>query len=188
MIGTATHTGHPDDLVDDLIARCGGEVLAPAGKRAGGEYDLLTDGHVTRTDMRRLVASGLVSPHGVPADVLADRFGWQGDAGSFVDHYVSTSLAGLAARRERRQGDSWVDQVRPDEDEEPAESMTGTVRDLTGPCLDYLSRLVYGPKRDYASCYAMAVCGHCPMPDDPGTEWAGKARRKVDHYLNGGAA
>lgn len=187
MIGRVTTTGHADDLVDDLIARCGGEVLAPAGRRAGGEYDLLTDGHVSRTDMRRLVAAGLISPHGVPADVLADRFGWQGDAGSFVDHYVATSLAGLAARRDRREGCSWVDQVEPDPEDEPAGPMTGTVRDLTGPCLDYLSRLVYGPKRDYASCYAMAVCGHCEMPPDPGAEWAGKARRKVDHYLNRGA-
>jgi hypothetical protein len=45
---------------------------------------------------------------------------------------------------------------------------------------DYLSRLVYPPKRDYAIKWLEHVIHGAPEPVDPGAEWADKVRRRVD--------
>jgi hypothetical protein len=182
MIGTVSTAGTIDDTIDALMVRTNGERLAPpsssAKAHAGGEYDAYTD-YVSRRDMRRLVAAGLVSSHGMQADQLAHQCGWEGTADTFVAWYLGEALKGLDIRRSHRDGKSWADQVEPDPEElEPA---AGTVSgDLPGAVLEYLLRLVFGQKADYAAEYAYHVCQGAPCPQDPGTDWARKARSKID--------
>jgi hypothetical protein len=45
---------------------------------------------------------------------------------------------------------------------------------------DYLNRLVYPPKRDYAVAWLEHTLNGAPAPADPGAEWADKVRRRVD--------
>lgn len=49
---------------------------------------------------------------------------------------------------------------------------------------DYLARLVYAPKRDYAAAYLAHILDGAPMPEHPGTEWADKVRTKVARILS----
>lgn len=164
MIGQVTESGAAFDIIDALTTRCQGERLAPPAGTTGGEYDHYT-AKVTAQQIKRLTAAGLISSRGRRADVLADVAGWDGDCSEFVAWYVSEGLAGLDQRRDRRNGDEWATQERPDE--------------LPPVVVMYLERLVFEPKRTYAEQYAEAIlCGH-PLPADPGTDWAIKARRKV---------
>lgn len=171
MIGQLTRSEHGFDIIDALIDRCGGERLAPPAGADGGEYDYLTEGKVTSGQVRRLSAAGLISPRGRRADVLADLAGWDGDVSSFVEWYVRQGLAGLDQRRERRTGDEWATQERPD--------------DGTWPVLlvEYFDRLVFTAKRTYAEQYAAHLLHGAPLPVDPGSEWAHKARAKVDRLV-----
>lgn len=174
-------TGDPADPIDALLVRTRGEVLSTV-RADGGEWDYVTDGHVSRRDWQRLVGARLVSRDGLAPDVLADWFGWEGEASGFVEHYVSTCLAGLAWRADRRAGCRWEDQVRPDDDElEPptAPDVHGCA-ELPEPVVEYLMRLVFGAKADYAAAYAEHVFLSGPLPADPGAEWAGRVRHKVD--------
>lgn len=56
------------------------------------------------------------------------------------------------------------------------------------PFGDYLARLVYGPKRDYAAAWIAHVRGGGPLPADPGTPWAAKVRSKVAWYMRQGVS
>lgn len=47
----------------------------------------------------------------------------------------------------------------------------------------WLSTLVFEPKRTYATKYATAKLAGKRGPADPGTEWAKKARTRVDEML-----
>ena len=51
------------------------------------------------------------------------------------------------------------------------------------PIADFLARLVYETKREYATAYAAHRCHGTPLPADPGTDWAMKARVKVDRLV-----
>lgn len=55
--------------------------------------------------------------------------------------------------------------------------------ELPAPVVEWLGQLVYTPKRDYAAEYAAARIAGAELPDDPGTDWARKARQKVDRLL-----
>lgn len=184
MIGQVVEAGRADDLIDALMARTGGEVLAPpnalARAQRGGEYDCYHD-HVSRRDLRRLVAGGLVSVHGMQADRLAHRVGWEGSADTFVAWYLREALRGLDVRLERREGRDWADQAEPD----GPTCTGGGLGDLPQAVTDYLLRLVYGDKATYAAEYAYHRVHGAPCPVDPGTDWARKARGKIDHYLRG---
>lgn len=168
MIGQHTTSGAAFDIIDALVDRCHGERLAPPAGTDGGEYDFYRS-KVTSGQVKRLSAAGLISSRGRRADVLADLAGWDGDVSAFVEWYVSEGLAGLDQRAERRSGDSWETQQRPDE--------LPTVISI------YLGRLVHEPKREYAEQYAEHVLNGGPCPADPGTEWAHKARAKVDRLV-----
>lgn len=50
--------------------------------------------------------------------------------------------------------------------------------------LEWLGRLEYPPKRDYAHAWLRHVLDGIEAPDDPGTEWADKVRRRVE-WLRG---
>lgn len=52
--------------------------------------------------------------------------------------------------------------------------------DLPEAIEEWLARLVFGPKCDYARAYAAAIVTGSQFPVDPGTDWARKARVKVD--------
>jgi hypothetical protein len=53
-----------------------------------------------------------------------------------------------------------------------------------GPMLDdYLGRLVYGPKREYAAAWIAHVLEGASAPADPGAPWAEKVRGKVAYYV-----
>ena len=173
MIGRVATTGHPSDIVDALMVRTRGEVLATPAHATGGEYDCWPE-LVDRCTMRRLIASGLVSAaHGVPADRLADVAGWDGTPDTFVAWYLAEAVAGLDARKARRSGDAWEDRCEPEpETDEPAA--------LPGDVLEYLLRLVFGAKADYAAAYAWHLWHGAAAPADPGTDWAAKARHKLD--------
>ena len=62
----------------------------------------------------------------------------------------------------------------------PVEAPTGALPDAVE---DWLSRLVYGPKAEFARAYCAAKLGHGPAPEAPAAEWAGKAIRKADRVL-----
>lgn len=47
----------------------------------------------------------------------------------------------------------------------------------------WLSKLVHEPKRVYAAAYCAHRLYGDPAPADPGTDWAGKARKRADHVL-----
>ena len=174
MIGRPTLTGSPADIVDALLSRTAGEVLAPPAGCTGGEYDCWPE-LVDRRTMRRLVAAGLVSSHGIPADRLADIAGWDGTPDTFVTWYLDEAIAGLDARHAGRDGTAWHEQPEP----EPEPEGPCTVA-LPDEVVDYLLRLVYGTKLDYASEYAWHLWQGAPAPADPGTDWAGKARHKLE--------
>lgn len=55
--------------------------------------------------------------------------------------------------------------------------------DLPSDVAEWLERLVFAAKRDYAEAYARHRCQGFPAPADPGTEWAHKARRGVDRLV-----
>ena len=177
MIGSAVLTHQADDLIDALLTRTRGEVLYVTGD--GGECDFVRAGHVTVRDMQRLRAGGLVSSHGIEADRLAMVYGWEGDCSAFVEHWVCQGLAGLRARRERREGGAWSDS--PDDPELAGPVLSPT--ELPIPLVEYLGRLVFGLKADYAAEYAYHLVHGEPCPADPGTDWARKARGRVDWYL-----
>lgn len=65
-----------------------------------------------------------------------------------------------------------------------AETVATVAAESAGPLpatiAEYLSRLVYEPKRAYAEAYALHVLFGTERPADPGTEWADKARAKVN--------
>lgn len=175
MIGTVTPSGVAVDIIDALMYRTTGEVLSTPAGATGGEYDCWPE-LVDRRGMRRLVAAGLVSRlHGLPADRLAEVAGWDGTPDTFVAWYLGQALAGLDARADRRSGTPWECQERP------ADDTPGTVGGELPACvLEYLDRLVFGDKLTYAAGYAWHLWDHTPTPADPGTEWAGKVRHKLD--------
>ena len=191
MIGVLTRSGTGSDVLDMVHDRCAGEILRVDDVGKGGETDYLAAGHVRPRDMKRLRAAGLVSnTRGCRADVLAHVAGWTGTADEFLTWYVETCIQGLKARAESREGRAWHELERP-VDDEPADVAPeyGAPADvLPEPVCEYLMRLVHGPKADYASAYAYHVVHGHPAPDDPGTEWAIKARRKVDALVRRGGA
>lgn len=68
-----------------------------------------------------------------------------------------------------------VDMVRP-----PVEvNSTERQSDLPEWAADYLGRLVYEAKRDYAAAWIAHRLTGAPMPVDPGAEWADKVRARV---------
>jgi hypothetical protein len=179
------------DIVDELHRRCGfealrgsatgtghdGSTLVPA---IGGEYDHLTSGQLSTRDRRRLTSAGLLSPGGLAADQLADVAGWTGTADEFVAWYCAEGLAGLDQRAAARSGDSWETRERPADETDTAPDPAPADGDLPAPVLEYLCRLVFGDKADYAAAYAYAVHRGGPAPADPGTDWARKARTRID--------
>lgn len=44
---------------------------------------------------------------------------------------------------------------------------------------EWLGRLVFGPKADYARAYVAHLLSGAPAPEDPGAEWAEKARKRA---------
>lgn len=48
------------------------------------------------------------------------------------------------------------------------------------PVVEYLERLVFAPKRDYAAAWAAFLFDGAARPADPGTLWAEKVRAKFD--------
>ena len=48
---------------------------------------------------------------------------------------------------------------------------------------EWLDRLVYAPKADYARAYATHLLTGAPAPSDPGAEWAGKARARLERIV-----
>lgn len=200
-------TGDPADPIDAMLHRSHGEVLRPppVGDYRGGEYDHVREGHVSTRDRRRMASAGLVSAGGLPADVLCDRCQFDGDASTFVEWWYAQGLKGLDHRAAARNGTRWEDRTRPDPDDDdgdawadyvrpdpatPAPCQTGTVT-ASGPVpglAAYLERLVFAEKLTYAAAYAAHVTDGAPCPDDPGTEWARKARSKVDALVRRAAA
>lgn len=179
MIGRFTPAGTGTDVLDMVHARCRGDILRVNNVGLGGETDYLASGQVSARDMRRLRAAGLVShTRGCWADDLALIAGWDGTADTFVTWYFESCLAGLAQRADGRTGTAWEDRQEPTPDDYDP---TGTVAgDLPAAIVEYLLRLVFGEKADYAAAYAYHVCTGAPCPDDPGTDWARKARNKVE--------
>lgn len=197
MIGRTTTTGHPADLIDDLLNITKGEVLAPpTGNEStyAGEYDqyrVMLD----RTDMRKLVAAGLLSAErGMPPDRLAHWAGYEGTADEFLAWYLDRALTGLALRADRRAGRAWEDRQRPvdefeawDAEMSASEAVAPALPPLTGDSADglpaliaaYLDRLVYAPKRHYACQFVAHTFHHAECPADPGKVWAADVRVKV---------
>lgn len=171
-------SGVAGDIIDALMVRTNGERLAPppAGDVAA-EYDGYRDDH-SKHELRRLCANGLVHSLGLRADQLAHVADWDGGADEFVAFYCTEALAGLRQRDERKSSaGEWADRVRPDDECEQAGTVAGEIPESV---LEWLERLLFGAKANYAAEYALAVCCAQVMPDDPGTEWARKARSKVD--------
>lgn len=171
---TATESGDPADLIDELVRTCQGARLAVPTSTVG-EGDWLRD-HLSKRDRRRLTTAGLLSPHGIAPDQLAHLAGWTGDASGFTEWYCTEGLRGLDQRADRRNGQAWECQTEP----EPDEADTVATGELPGAVLEYLVRLVFGEKADYAAAYALHVWTGTECPTDPGTDWAGKARHKLD--------
>lgn len=177
-VGVFTPAGTGTDILDAVVTRCAGEPLRIDNVGDGGETDHLHNGQVSARDVRRLRAAGLVSNRaGLYADQLAEVAGWTGTADEFVSWYCDSCITGLDMRAEARTGIAWHEQERPDDD---APEQTGTVGTLPFPILEYLMRLVHAPKAEYAGAYAYHIVHGHPCPADPGTEWADKARRKLD--------
>lgn len=194
--GTVAGLDDPSDPIGDLHRRCGSEPLRTANIGAGAETEYFTEGHVTARNMRRLYAAGLLSrTRGLWADEMADIYGWTDGADSFVAHYVETCLAALNARRAGRDGRAWHERVEPEPEPEPAETCTVAEAPAVGvpactlpePMLEYLARLIHGPKADYAAEYAYHLTHGTPAPADPGAPWAGKARHKLESLHRRGA-
>lgn len=186
MIGQHTETGRADDIIDALLARTHGNVLAPPStvRNGGGEYDAWCD--LNRRDVRRLVAAGLLRRGGMQADRLAHECDWQGNADEFVAWYVSEALRGLDARAELRAGDAWADRERPDDDESfDAGNETGDgiqhAPTLPEPLCAYLRRLQYDRKRQYAAAVILAMHDGSPIPTCA-AEWAPRVVSKVIRY------
>lgn len=175
-------SGVAGDIIDALMVRTGGERLAPPpiGDTAG-EYDGFRDDH-SKHELGRLCANGLVHSLGLRADQLAHCASWLGSADEFVAYYCTEALAGLRQRDERKSSSGeWADQVRPDDTDDELEPAVAPIAgQIPESVLEWLERLLFGAKANYAAEYALAVCCGLVMPDDPGTEWARKARSKVD--------
>ena len=185
-VGTFTPAGTGTDVLDAVVTRCAGEPLRIDNVGDGGETDHLYNGLVSSRDVRRLRAAGLVSNRaGLYADQLAEVAAWTGTADEFVSWYCDSCITGLDMRADLRSGTAWHERERPDDDElEP----TDTVVTLPFPMLEYLMRLVHAPKAAYAGAYAYHLVHGHPCPADPGTEWADKARRKLDALHRRGVA
>lgn len=56
----------------------------------------------------------------------------------------------------------------------------------SGPVAEYVARLVFEPKRQYAAALAAHLVDGAPLPEDPGTEWAGKVRAKLARLVPAG--
>ncbi len=54
---------------------------------------------------------------------------------------------------------------------------------LPAAATEWLDRLVFAEKRDYAAAYLAHLVAAAPAPVDPGTEWADKARRRAVKVL-----
>ena len=178
MIGTATMTGRADDLIDALLTVTRGEVLRPPSAEnrdgRGGEYDGYLQG-LSRRDVRRLTAAGLISSHGLPADRLAHHAGSLENADVFAAWYCRQALAGLDGRAEHRAGgpaerDEW-------DDNHPSPNV-----ELPSALTDYLLRLVCERKADYAGDVADALICGAPVPSCD-ARWADDVVRKVRRYL-----
>jgi hypothetical protein len=181
MIGSATMTGRADDLIDALLTVTHGEVLAPPAESVrdgrGGEYDhYLTK--LTRRDVRRLSAAGLISSHGMPADRLAAHAGSLDNADVFADWYCSQALAGLDARAAARgpasaEREEWGDNDQPE---------TSAPPELPAELTAYLDRLIHEPKAMYAATVALALVDGQPIPPND-ARWAPDVVHKVTKYL-----
>lgn len=192
MIGQTTTTGRADDLIDAMLCRTGGEVLSPPTSEHG-EWDFYRE-HVSRRDLRRLVAAGLVRRvGGLPADRLAHVYGWDGDASTFVEMYLTQCLAGLDHRAGVRAGDVWAEREPSDDDYaeacaiDEADGMPQLPPVIptpaeSAPLAAYLARLVHPPKRVYAKQVADAIATGAPIPVHAGT-WAPDVVRRVSRYL-----
>lgn len=95
------------------------------------------------------------------------------NADEFGAWYVSEALAAMDERCE-------VERVEPD----PADSLPACV-------VEYLARLVYLPKREYAAAFARFVWCGAPVPElttaEDRPEWCGKVEAKLDRmYGKGG--
>lgn len=169
---TPTYSHDTADPIDRLLGLTGGDVLAPPPAnlpRSAGEYDAYR--LMSRRDIRRLTAGGfLSSEHGLQPDVLAHMAKSDLSADDFVAWYCDEALRGMDWRATARQGTTWETRDRS--------------IDLPSTVVDYLARLVFPDKADYAAEYAYAAWGGWPMPTDPGTGWACKARAKIDALLD----
>lgn len=65
-----------------------------------------------------------------------------------------------------------------------AASFSAGVVVLPPKVVEYVDRLVYEPKREYAELLASSLVAGGPAPSDPGTEWAAKVRVKLDRLVS----
>lgn len=72
-------------------------------------------------------------------------------------------------------------------DEVAHTSRAAGVLSATPELAAYLSRLVYGPKVDYARAFAEHLLTGAPAPADPGADWSAKVRAKVARYARSAA-
>jgi hypothetical protein len=168
--GQVAWSGQPDDVIDALMIRLNGNVMRPPSDAGEG------DGYrqaCTRRAKRRLTAAGLLDADGVPADVLADMYGWQRGADEFAVWYVAECVRGLDIRDARRRGSSWAE--RP----EPAPAA------LPESLVDYLNRLLCERKRQYAAAVTLAIVEGAPIPASS-ERWAEQVIAKVHRYWQRG--
>jgi hypothetical protein len=146
--------------------------------------------------MRHEVAELLATIEGVAPAPIVERSTVVGPIVPAGDRDLFRSPAEKAARDRRRGPAPVVEAATVAEIEEalapvamPSPVVAAPVASGTtwpAAVVDYLARLVFEPKQLYAAAVALAMIEGGPMPEDPGTEWAEKARRKLDRLVPAG--
>jgi hypothetical protein len=192
-VSTAYRQGHAviagtGDGVDYLLGITGGEVLAPAVRQSGGEYDSYRD-HVPTKAKQRLVGAGLLKSSGLAADqlhaVCMERLTSLADltTDQFVTWYVDTALAGLDSRKALRDGaDEWAgyaDAMADQEAEWNAEHgenapCAETVGEWPAWVDEWFARLLHGPKLELLGQLCAWHWLSAPCPAIPANDWATK--------------
>lgn len=72
----------------------------------------------------------------------------------------------------------------PAEPQVTASSTVEDARELPQWAREYLARLVYEAKRDYAAQYIAHVLGVADAPEHPGAEWADKVHARVERLAS----